>query len=96
MSDYELTVVLPGDVSPAKKKSFSEKIEKLVKVSDGKIDKTDEWGKIDLSYKIKKEESGFFLHFKLSVIPSGVKNLKEKIRIDGDIIRYLLVKTSKS
>lgn len=92
MSDYELTIVLPGEVSSAKKKSVLEKIEKLIKTDKGEVKKTDEWGKIELAYKIKKETMGVFVHCNLQMEGAGAKNLKDKLRLDNDIIRYLLVR----
>jgi len=92
MNNYELTVVLPGEVTSAKKKSVIQKVEKLVKDSGGNIKKSDEWGKIDLAYKIKKEKAGIFLHYNLEIDGSDAKNLKDKLRLDGDIIRYLLIR----
>jgi len=93
MNSYELTVVLPGSASSAKKKSVSSKIEKLVEESNGKIKKVSDWGKIELAYKIQKEETGLFLHYNLELEAKGAKNLKDKLRIESDIIRYLLVRT---
>jgi len=92
MNIYELTVVLQGGVTPAKKKSVSEKIEKLVKDGKGKVAKIDEWGKIDLAYKIKKEPAGFFIHYNLEAEGSVAKSIKDKLRLDNDILRYLIVK----
>ena len=92
MNTYELTVVLPGDVSSAKKKSVHDRIEKLIKAGKGKVVKTDDWGKIELSYVIKKETTGYFSHFNLDIEPETAKNLKDKLRLDNDIIRYLLVR----
>ena len=92
MNSYELTLVLPGGATSAKKKSVSEKIEKLVKAGDGKIKSTDEWGKIDLAYTIKKETQGEFIHLILELDGAGAKNLKDKLRLESGIIRYLLVR----
>ena len=91
MNQYELTLVLPGK-SKAKEKTFNEKIEKLIKSLDGKVQKTESWGEIELSYKIKKERSGFFLYFDLELDSPSVKKLDDKLRMEGEVIRYLLVK----
>lgn len=96
MNNYELTIVLPGSVTPAKKKTVLARIEKLVKTNKGKIVKSDDWGKLDLAYEIKKQKSGVFVHMNLEMAPDMVKKMKDKLRLDDDIIRYLLVKTSKS
>jgi small subunit ribosomal protein S6 len=91
MNKYELTLVLPGK-GKVKEKTFTEKIEKIVKVSDGKVLKKETWGELELSYPLKKETTGFFLHFNLELEGSAVKALDEKMRLDDDLIRYLLVR----
>ena len=92
MNNYELTIVLPGEVTPAKKKAVLGETEKIIKTNKGKIVKTDEWGKLDLAYEINDETTGVFLHMNLELGGDTVKNLKDKLRLDDDIIRYLLVR----
>ena len=92
MESYELTVVLPGKSKAAKKKTVQEKIEKIVKTAGGSVKDTDDWGEIDLAYKIKKQTSGLFLQFLLELKGSEAKSLPDKLRLESDIIRYLIVK----
>jgi ribosomal protein S6 len=91
MENYELTLVMPGK-SKSKEKSIKEKIEKLVQVFEGKIAKADSWGEMELAYIIKKEKTGFFLYFELELPKPQIKKLNEKLRSDGDFIRYLLIR----
>jgi len=91
MDKYELTLVLPGK-SKAKEKTTKEKIEKMVKSLDGKVEKSESWGEIELAYKIKKESSGFFVYFDLELGKSAVKALSDKLRMQDEVIRFLLVK----
>lgn len=92
MNKYELTVVISGKSTPAKQKSAVEKIKKLVDIFNGKVEKVDEWGRIDLMYKIKGQESGVFFFFNIELNPVDVKGLSDKLKVEEDIIRYLLVK----
>lgn len=92
MKDYELTIVLPGDVSGAKKKSVTEKVEKLVKILKGNVTKIDDWGKIELTYRMKKNKTGCFLHFILELEGSVAKTLRDKLKLEEEILRYLLVR----
>ncbi|OGM18423.1 30S ribosomal protein S6 [Candidatus Woesebacteria bacterium RIFCSPHIGHO2_01_FULL_38_10] len=92
MNAYELTVVLPGKITPAKKKQVLEKIESLIKTLKGKVKKIEEWGEIELAYTIKKNTTGFFLHFILELESKSGKILNSKFRLEEDIIRYLLIK----
>jgi len=92
MQNYELMVILPGGISAAKKKTTQEKIGKIVEEQKGKVKEMGELGKIDLSRKIKKETSGIFLHFALELDGKAVKTVQDKLKTEGEIIRYLLVK----
>lgn len=95
MEKYELTVVLPGDAKEAKRKSAREKIEKLVKTLKGKVEKVDDRGKVDLAYEIKENKSGIFLIFGLELDSKHAKTIDDKLRMEEEIIRYLLVKSEE-
>ncbi len=92
MQNYELTIVLPGKTTAAKKKAMVEKVETMVKAFKGKIEKTDDWGEKELAYNIKKSETGNFTHFKLQLTPKDAKSLGDKIRLEEELLRYLLVR----
>ena len=92
MQKYELTLVLDGKVSPAKKKVIVASIEKIITTFKGKLGKADEWGERNLFTKIGKSESGFYLHFPLELERSSVKGFNLKLKMEGDIIRHLLVR----
>lgn len=91
MKNYELTIVLPGNATAAKKKDAGERIEKMVKVNGGKVAKADDWGKKELAYEIDKNDSGIFLYFELEMPTEAVKALKDKMKLEDDIIRYLVI-----
>lgn len=91
MKNYELTIVLPGKTTAAKKKDMTDKIEKMVTVNKGTVTKMDDWGKKDLAYDIKKNDSGVFVYFELNMPPTAVKNLKDKMKLEDDIMRYLII-----
>ena len=92
MGNYELTVVLSGKATAAKIKSVKEKIDKFISTFKGKINKVEEWGKIDLAYKIKGNGSGNFLHYNIELEPGNIKNFNDKIKMEDEIIRHLLIK----
>lgn len=92
MNNYELTVVISGKSTPAKQKSAVEKVKKLVEVFKGKVAKVDEWGKLDLMYKIKGSDSGIFTLFNIELKAADVKKLNDKLKVEEDFIRFLIVK----
>ena len=92
MNAYELTVVLSGKATPAKVKTFKIKMEKAISGLKGKVAKVEDWGKIDFAYNIQKNTSGTFLQYNLELEPESIKLLKNKIKLESDIIRYLLIR----
>ncbi|MFI5241342.1 MAG: 30S ribosomal protein S6 [Microgenomates group bacterium] len=95
MNSYELTLVFDGKSGSGKKAKVTETLKKLLDVFKGKIVESKDWGVKDLTYKIGKSTSGLFLFFELELDPKGVKSLNDKLRVDGDIIRYLLIRKDK-
>lgn len=92
MRNYELTLVLSGEATAAKKKSLIEKIEKIVSVNKGKIGKIADWGKKDLAFKIGKNTSGVYLHFPLELGAVAAREVGKQMKVLDEVIRYLLVK----
>ena len=91
MHTYELTLVLPQKATASKKKSTDAFVEKFVKSYKGKIVKKDDWDKIDLEYPIKNNQTGVFMHYELELTKEGIKTLKDKLRLEDDYIRSLIV-----
>jgi len=92
MQTYELTLVLPEKATPAKKKQVTEIIESMIKVFKGKIKSSKDWGKIEFEYKIKKNTSGNFLFFEIELDKDKAKDIDQKLRLEENILRFLLVK----
>jgi len=95
MNTYELTIVYSGKLTPAKKKELLKGIETLIKISKGTIKETKDWGEIELAYPINKSSIGTFLHFAVELESGLVKDIEEKLRMDTDVVRHLLVRKDK-
>ena len=89
---YELTVLLPLDST---EKSANALIEGLLKKSGGKIASVDFWGKRDMAYPIKKNTQAIYVLFNLEMEPPQVSELEKRLRIDENVIRYLIVVAQK-
>lgn len=88
---YELVVVIDGESSVAKKKSAQEQIERLIKVNKGKVIDFEDWGVKELAYKVKTSTTGIYLLYTLELEPHAAVSLRDKIRLEEQIIRYLLI-----
>jgi len=95
MKNYELVIVLDGKATSSKKKTSTEKIEKLVKTLDGKVLGMLDWGVKQLSYPMKKLNEGAFFIFQLSLPPASAKEINERLHNEEDILRYLLMTKDK-
>ena len=95
MAFYENTIIAKQDLSEKDIEKLVNKYNDVIKNSSGKVLKIEEWGLISLARKIKNYKKGFFIHFKFEGNKKTLDNIKEKIKVDGSIIRFLTVKYKK-
>ena len=92
MQKYELTIVIDGKLTPAKRKTVRETLEKTVALLEGKVGTVLDWGEKELAYKMSGKGVGYFFHLPLEMTSDSAKKLTEKIKTEDAIIRYLLIK----
>ena len=92
MAFYENTIVVKQDLDEKDITSIKEKYSEIINNSSGKIVKIEEWGLLNLAYKIKNYKKGFFIHFKFEGNKKTLNEIEKKIKVDGSIIRNLTVK----
>ena len=95
MNFYEHTIIARQDSSPAQLKQIQEKYTSLVNKNDGKVVKTENWGLLNLSYLIKKNKKGSYIHFKIKGKGNVIQELEKNEAIDKKLLRYLTVKVKK-
>ncbi len=95
MHNYELVIVVDGKATAAKKKTTLDKVEKLVTSVKGKVAKVRDLGTKNLSYKIEKSDTGSYHILDLELEGAGAKDISNKLRLEGDLIRYLLIRKDK-
>ena len=95
MNLYEHTIIARQDASPTEIKQLIEKYSKIVEKNDGEIVKTENWGLLSLSYLIKKNRKGSFIHFKFKGKGNIIKELEKNEILDKKLLRYLTVKVKK-
>ena len=95
MNLYEHTIIARQDTSPSEIKQLTEKYSKIVEKYEGEIVKTENWGLLNLSYLIKKNKKGSYIHFKIKGKGSLINELEKSESIDKKLLRYLTVKVKK-
>ena len=95
MNLYEHTIIARQDTSPSEIKQLTEKYSKIVEKNEGEIVKTENWGLLNLSYLIKKNKKGSYIHFKIKGKGNVVDELEKNEAIDKKLLRYLTVRVKK-
>ena len=95
MNLYEHTIIARQDTSPSEIKQLIEKYSKIVEKNDGEVVKTENWGLINLSYLIKKNKKGSYIHLKIKGNGMVINELEKNESLDKKLLRYLTVTVKK-
>ena len=95
MNLYEHTIVARQDTSHSQLKQLQENYSKIVEKNEGDIVKLENWGLLNLSYLIKKNRKGNYIHFKIKANGKILSELEKNEKIDKNLLRYLTVKVKK-
>lgn len=95
MRDYELTLVIDPDLTSENQKKLITKIKKLITDFKGKVGKTDEWGRKELAYPIKKKTLGYYFLLETKLPEKAPAKIDKKLKLEEGIIRYLLIRREK-
>ena len=95
MNLYEHTIIARQDTSPSEIKQLTEKYSKIIEKNNGEVVKTENWGLLSLSYLIKKNRKGSYIHFKIKGKGNIINELEKNEAIDKKLLRHLTVKVKE-
>ena len=95
MNLYEHTIIARQDTSPSEIKQLTEKYSKIVEKNEGEVVKTENWGLLNLSYLIKKNRKGSYIHFKIKGDCKVIEQLEKNEAIEKKLLRHMTVKVKK-
>ena len=95
MNLYEHTIIARQDTSPSEIKQLTEKYSSIIEKNDGEIVKTENWGLLNLSYLIKKNKKGSYIHFKIKGNGKVIDELEKNEAIDKKLLRYLTIRVKE-
>ena len=95
MNLYEHTIIARQDTSPSEIEQLKDKYSKIIEKNEGEIVKTENWGLLNLSYLIKKNKKGSYIHFKIKADGKVIDELEKNESIDKKLLRYLTIKVKK-
>jgi small subunit ribosomal protein S6 len=92
MRNYELTIVVPSDVSEDDLNGVITQIQGWVEATQGKVVKTDHWGRKRLAYHIAEYREAHYVMFHLELEPNAVTEVERNLKLSDKVIRYLVVR----
>ena len=95
MNFYEHTIIARQDISPTQLKQVEDKYKKIIETNEGNLLKTEKWGLMNLSYLIKKNRKGNYIHFKIEGKGKTISELEKNEKIDKNLLRYLTIRVKK-
>lgn len=95
MCDYELVSIVSPEASDEVVANKIDGVTQLITGRQGVVDETQRWGKKRLAYPIKKFIEGNYSLVRFKLEPLYIRELRELLENDVDVLRYLVVKRSK-
>ena len=87
---YETIYILKGSFT---EKEYKQKFNNVQKyLSKYNIEKVEEIGKRKLAYEVNKETNGYFVIVEVRATEEEIAEIQRYYRINGDIIKFLVVK----
>ena len=91
-AQYELIYVVAPDVGEEAVSAVHEEVEALVARFDGRIVKTDNWGRRRLAYEIKRHKEGTYVLELIEGSGEMLRELDRRLRVLDQIMRHLVVR----
>lgn len=95
MKKYELMTIINIKLGEDGARDLSNTIKDMVTSLKGKVLDSDFWGKRKFSYVVEGEEEGFYEVMQLEMPPASLIEFKEKLNLNDDLVRYLVIATEK-
>jgi len=92
---YELLYIVSNKYTEQEAFSVSEKIEKLIKDSDGDVTYKENWGKKKLAYPIKHFNHGYYFLIEFDLVGSKLNWVDTETKHMSEILRHQIVTKSK-
>lgn len=87
MRNYEMMVILDGDLEERTIVPSLEKFLTVVTKDGGKVDNLDFWGKRRLAYDIKKKSEGYYAVLSLTATPATIQELDRQLNLNEAVLR---------
>ena len=95
MRCYEHTFIARQDLSPQQAQTLAETYAGVLTEHGAEVTKTEYWGLRNLSYRIRKNRKGHYLHLNVRAPADAISELERQEGLSDDVLRYLTVKVDQ-
>ena len=92
---YELVYILPPDTTEQQVTDLHTQVEAVVSRLDGKIEKTENWGRRKLAYEISRHKEGVYVLQVINGSGELMKELDRRLKVMDMVIRHLVVRVDR-
>ncbi len=92
MRDYEMVFIIAPVVEDENVQEVVDRVDGWIKAGGGEVAKADLWGRRKLAYPIQRFSEGTYVLLNIRLAPTALGELERNIKLDTNIIRYLLVR----
>jgi small subunit ribosomal protein S6 len=95
MRNYELTFIVPSDVTEEELNSTVTQVSGWVEGSQGKVVKVDHWGRRRLAYNISEFREGHYVMLNVELDPKATTELERNLKLSDRVLRHLLIRADE-
>ena len=92
---YELVYILPPDTTEEQVTELHQQIEAVVSRMDGRIEKTENWGRRRLAYEIAHHKEGVYVLEVINGAGDLMKELDRRLRVMDQVVRHMIVRVDE-
>lgn len=91
--NYELMLIFLSDLGEEGINKELDELKKHITSDGGEVFNEDTWGNSEMSYRIKKQDQGYYCVLNFKVGPDRIAEMQRNLTISPAVIRFLLTKT---
>jgi small subunit ribosomal protein S6 len=92
---YEFMYIVSPEVEEENLETLTTKVEQMITDGGGETLRRQSWGRRRLAYPIRNFREGHYILVHLQLEPAAISELKSKLALTEEVIRYLLIRTDE-
>lgn len=92
LRDYELVVIADPTLDEEGVATLNQRVAEMISAGNGTVTNTNVWGRRKLTYSIRKQTEGIYVQINFQMAPSASRELERMLKLDEQIIRYLIIR----